>query len=128
MSVFVDARVPVSISDIAETSHAAAPPPEICPDHRVAWLVEGDLPMHGAIVARFALGTDHQPGCACCLPRGAAAAALGELFLRRARGELAFFDRVQALSATPAGLAAIHAALRDDPFVSGRFRAAAPPT
>lgn len=64
----------------------------------------------------------HAADCACCAPRGAAASELAALFLARARGEVPFFRRVVAVPAGEAGAAAIRAALRDDPFVSGRFR------
>lgn len=64
----------------------------------------------------------HAADCACCAPRGAAASELAALFLARARGEVPFFRRVVAVPASEAGAAAIRTALRDDPFVSGRFR------
>lgn len=60
----------------------------------------------------------HVPGCACCVGRGALAAALGRLFIARARGEVAFFRRVVVTGAD----AAAHAALAADSLVAARFR------
>ena len=74
----------------------------------------------GMVRLRGAEAPSHMAGCACCVPRGALAQALGALFLARARGEVAFFRRVIADLADPAPL---QAALRDDPVVSSRYRA-----
>lgn len=125
---FIDARVPVRLS------LAGAPPAD------AAFLLEGepDAPgcvpgcvPPGAAVARFALPAPtavapsaHPAGCACCTPRGPVAEALGRLFLARARGEVGFFRSVIARPASPAGEAAIRAALAGDPLVSARFRLA----
>lgn len=65
----------------------------------------------------------HVPGCACCVMRTPAAEALGQLFQRRARGEVAFFGRVLVVS-NAAGQDAIKRALESDPVVSARFRLA----
>jgi hypothetical protein len=111
MSLFVDARVPVLFAD-ADTVAS--------PD--TAWLIEGDAPSIGDVVERFQLTAGHAPGCACCLPRSAAAEAFNRLFLRRAKGEVGFFTRV-VVDATAPGRAAVVAALAGDPFVSGRVRA-----
>ena len=92
-----------------------------------ALLVEGDTgvpPGHAG--ARFRLGpglTGHPFGCACCVPRGPVAEALGRLFLARARGEVAFFRSVVVV-ATPEGEAAVRAALAEDQVSAGRFRLA----
>jgi hypothetical protein len=105
-----DARVPVVFSDFA------APGPDD------ALLIEGDAPAPpGRVVVRFAAGPRpwHAPGCACCAPRAAAAAALGRLYLARARGEVAFFRRVVAVVKDPA---ALRAALAEDALAAGRFR------
>lgn len=84
-----------------------------------AVLAEGD--------ARWAAAaTAHPTGCLCCVPRGAVASGLAGLFLARARGEVPFFRRVVAVPRGEAGADAIRAALRDDPFVSARFRFAGP--
>jgi hypothetical protein len=60
----------------------------------------------------------HVPGCACCVGRGALAAALGRLFIARARGEVAFFHRVVVTGAAPATRASLVA----DSLVTARFR------
>jgi hypothetical protein len=65
----------------------------------------------------------HAPGCACCVPRGPVAEALSRLFLARARGEVAWFHAV-AVHASPAGQAAVRAALATDQVAAGRFRLA----
>jgi hypothetical protein len=105
-----DTRVPVVFSDLA----AAGPD--------AALLIEGDAPAPpGRTVARFATGPRpwHALGCACCAPRAEAAAALGRLYLARARGEVAFFRRVVAVVKDPA---AVRAALAEDALAAGRFR------
>jgi hypothetical protein len=66
----------------------------------------------------------HPSGCACCTPRGPVAEALGRLFLARARGEVAFFRSVVAVTTTAAGEAAVRAALARDQVSAGRFRLA----
>jgi hypothetical protein len=93
-----------------------------------ALLAEGEDPLPpGHPVARFSLRPGlrgHPIGCACCSPRGPVAEALGRLFLARARGEVAFFRSVVAVTATPAGEAAVRAALAEDQVSAGRFRLA----
>jgi hypothetical protein len=92
-----------------------------------ALLVEGDTVVPpGHAVVRFRLGPGligHPFGCACCVPRGPVAEALGRLFLARARGEVAFF-RLVVVVATPEGEAAVRAALAEDQVSAGRFRLA----
>jgi hypothetical protein len=61
----------------------------------------------------------HAPGCACCVPRSALGEALAALFLRRVRGEVAWFSRVVVVAPDAA---AAREALASDGFVSGRFR------
>src|ERR1700685_3147588 len=88
MLMKIDARVPLVFDDMA----AAGPDDGL--------LIEGDAPAPpGRAVARFASGPRrwHAAGCACCTPRAAAAAALGRLYLARARGEGAFFRPVVAV-------------------------------
>ena len=87
-----------------------------------ALLVEGQLAATGAAVERFEVAVGHAAGCACCLPRSAAAAALDRLFQARARGAVPFFRQVLAVTATEAGDMAVFEALRTDPLVSARFR------
>jgi hypothetical protein len=94
-----------------------------------AALIEGDGVFPGRPVARFRLApglAGHAPGCPCCVPRGPVAAALGRLFLARARGEVAWFHSI-AVIATPAGEAAVRAAMSGDLLCAGRFRLAEPP-
>jgi hypothetical protein len=111
-----DDRVPVRL----DNAMAAAP--------EDALLIEGVAPApDGHAVARFRLlsrPSGHPPGCNCCAPRGPVAEALGRLFLARARGEVAWFRSVVAVVATPAGEAAVRAALADDQVSAGRFRLA----
>jgi hypothetical protein len=64
----------------------------------------------------------HAIGCACCTPRSAVAEALGRLLLARARGEVPWFTRVVAATVTPAGEAAVRAAVAQDPIAGARFR------
>jgi hypothetical protein len=71
------------------------------------------------VVVRLAAGRGHPIGCACCLPRGAAAEALGGLFVQRARGEVGFFHRVVVSVADPQ---AVREAVLGDRLVAGRFR------
>ena len=113
--MFVDARVPVRFGRAEDAGSEDA------------LLVEGDgAPVPGRAVAWFRPGAGrggaHAPGCACCLPRGAAAEALTRLFLDRVRGKVPQFRAVLAAASTPEGETAVRAALADDPLVSGRFR------
>jgi hypothetical protein len=93
-----------------------------------ALLVEGDVAVPaGHVVGRFRLvpGVSGHPwGCACCTPRGPVADALGRLFLARARGDVAFFRSVVVVVTTPAGEAAVRAALAENQVSAGRFRLA----
>jgi hypothetical protein len=105
-----DARLPVVFGDIALAG----------PDD--ALLIEGEAPAPpGRPVARFTPGPLrwHAAGCACCAPRAAAAAALGRLFLARARGDISFFRRVIAVVTDQA---AVRAAIAGDALAAGRFR------
>jgi hypothetical protein len=111
MSLFIDARVPVTIGEASEARQDTA------------WLIEG----RGASPGCFELAarpTAHPVGCTCCAPRGPVSDALNRLFLARARGEIPFFTRVIAVPASPTGEAAIRAALAEDPLASARFRLA----
>ena len=97
----------------------------VAPDD--ALLIEGVAPAPvGHAVERFRLSprlAGHPLGCPCCIPRGPVAEALGRLFLARARGEAVWFRSVAVL-ATPAGEAAVRAALAEDQVSAGRFRLA----
>ena len=77
---------------------------------------EGDV-----VVSEGLLGVGHPADCACCTSRTVAAEALSRLFLRRARGEVAFFRRV-IIVANAASEAAVRTALQSDSVVSARFR------
>jgi hypothetical protein len=110
MAQETDARLPVVFGDIA----MAGP--------NDALLIEGDAPAPpGLAVARFSANPLrwHAVGCACCTPRAAVAAALGRLFLARARNEVAFYRRVIAVVSDPE---AVRAAVAADALAAGRFR------
>ncbi len=63
----------------------------------------------------------HVKGCNCCTPRGPAADALTRLFRARATGCAPFFKRV-IVRASPAGEAAIRAAIANDLLTTARYR------
>ena len=73
----------------------------------------------GVVMRLPAAAPGHRIGCACCLPRGAVAEALGRLFLARARGEVGFFRRV--VVCVP-DAAAVREAVLGDRLVAGRYR------
>jgi len=100
MALILDARVAVAFGSIADAN-------------------EGDAVLGNGLATM----TGHAAGCACCTPRTAAAETLTRLFMQRARGEVPFFRRVLVVS-DAAGNEAVRAALRSDPLVSARFRAA----
>ena len=108
MAPWLDARIPVVIN-----------PAE--PAAGDALLVEAGAPMPAGAAA-FGPDLPHAVGCACCVARVGAALALDRLFLRRARGEVAFFTRVAARAISEAGEASLRAALTHDPVVSARYR------
>ncbi len=63
----------------------------------------------------------HRSGCACCAGRSLLALRLSELFVRRARGELAPFRRV--VLAMPAGeIGRALELLAAEPLVTARYR------
>jgi hypothetical protein len=108
-----DPRIAVRIAPAAEVGAAEV---------GAAALIEGAGPTAGSVAHYSLPATAHALGCACCLPRGPAAVALGRLFLARARGEAPLFDTVVAVTRTPAGEAAVRAALADDLVTRARFR------
>jgi hypothetical protein len=120
MTMEQDSRLIVRFAGSAESKADAA----------TALLIEdGDPaaspPPAGASVAHFVLSASwHALGCACCLPRGPVSAALGRLFLARARGEAPLFDTVVAVTRSAAGRAAVCAALETDVVTRARFRLA----
>lgn len=110
----MDGRIPLRFALAATATQATA------------LLLQGQVPAPGPHpTARFDLThTGHAFGCACCLPRGAVAAALSALFQARARGEVTFFREVLALPLDAAGEDAVRLALAEDVFVAARFRLA----
>ena len=108
----IDARIRVRVGMVSDAEDGDAlllPPGVPAPD--------------GHAVARLDPAPGHAAGCACCLPRNAAAQALGALFLQRARGEVPFFRQVLAVVG-PGDAEGLAAALEADPLVSARFRLA----
>jgi len=73
----------------------------------------------GDHVLRMQAAQAHAAGCRCCGGRGALAAALGALFVRRARGETEWFTRIVISTDNSALLSAM---LREDSLISARFR------
>jgi len=88
-----------------------------------AYLLEGENQApQGAYSTRFTLPTTpHIAGCTCCSPQSPAAKALALLFRARATGAAPWFTTL-AIRATPAGQAAIRAALAQDQMVAARYR------
>ena len=106
----LDARIPVHLG--ATTAGDAD-----------AFLVEGTArPATHPAESFTSAGTGHAAGCVCCVARSPAGLALDRLSQRRARGEVAFFRRVIAVTTSPEGDMAVRSALRDDPVASARFR------
>ncbi|GAC1344126.1 MAG: hypothetical protein NVSMB18_21200 [Acetobacteraceae bacterium] len=112
MNWTLDARIPLRFGARADAGPADA------------LLLEGEGPAAtDPPTAWFQLaGTDHPPGCTCCLPRSPVALALHDLFQARAKGELPFFHGVLVIVRTTEGQAAVAKAVRSDPLLSGRFR------
>ncbi len=69
----------------------------------------------------FGRELSHGVGCGCCVQRTPAAETFGQLFLRRARGEVTFFHRVLVTGDATAEFA-VRAALQSDPVAAARFR------
>ena len=110
----IDARLPLRFGTLADAREGDA-----------VLLPQGAPAPPGLPVAYLPAGayaaTGHAAGCVCCSPRNPAAQALGSLFLRRGRGEVAAFRSVlAAVGEADAGL--VRAALLSDPLASGRFR------
>lgn len=112
----LDARTPVRLlppgAGAAERARAARPGAVVLAEAGA----EGAEP-----AARFAPGP-HAAACACCAGRAPAALALDRLFLERVRGTRPWFDAVLAVTATPAGAAAVRDALAGDAVVAARYR------
>lgn len=64
----------------------------------------------------------HGAGCGCCLGRGGIGALLGDLFRRRATGDIAWFARVVVM-ADAASLPALRRDVTTDIVVRARYRA-----
>jgi hypothetical protein len=111
--MWLDARIPVRLVAAGSLADALAGGTD------AAALVEDGVAVPPGVPA-----VTFPVGCACCLARSVAAAAFDRLFLARVKGEVPFFGRVVAAAASPAGQAAIAAALASDPVVPMRYRAA----
>ncbi|MSO71028.1 MAG: GTP-binding protein [Alphaproteobacteria bacterium] len=61
-------------------------------------------------------------GCVCCTVRGDLSRALGDLYVQRAKGEVAYFDRVLIETTGLADPAPILHSLMSDPLLAARFR------
>lgn len=113
-----DARVPVVF---AAPERAGAEDALLLDAGQAVAGQDGAVPVGAAcVVVRLpALAFGHRIGCVCCVPRGAAAEALGRLFLARARGEVGFFRRVVV---SVADAASVREAVLADRLVAGRYR------
>ena len=85
---------------------------------------EGVAPGH-FLPAPLEFHSRHSPSCPCCQARNAAGRALASLLQARARGEVAFFRRVVAVTRTPAGRLEVEEAVRFDPVASACYRLSA---
>jgi hypothetical protein len=111
MVPFIDARMPLVFGQAAEAGPTDA------------LLCEGEgTPGKGRDWFQPDAGSSHPADCACCTPRNGAGMALARLILARGRGTGVFFNRVIVVVASPAGRAAVLAALESDPLVSCVFR------
>ncbi len=89
-----------------------------------AVLFEAPAQRFSGATASFGLGEMHPRNCVCCVGRGAAGRALGQLLHQRARGNVPFFQRVVVVYRSPEGRAAVEQALAADPLASACFRLA----
>ena len=97
----IDMRVPVRLAGAGQGSPGEA------------LLAEG---------VHFTAVQAHPAGCACCAARNPAGVALASLLQDRARGKVAFFRSVTAVTHSPAGRAMVLEALRSDPVAGACFR------
>lgn len=79
---------------------------------------DGDLRLAMPPAAR------HTAACSCCGGRDPLAVALARAFMERARGELAWFDRVVIEPTDRQDIERLAAVLADDPVTRARFRQA----
>lgn len=115
----VDQRIPIRFGPLSSLrAGEAVLLPEGAPDVPAGAAAVQPVPLP-------ALSADgdapHPIACACCVPRGPVASALSRLYFARVRGEVGFFTGVLA---PPAAEAAIREAIRRDPIVGSRYRAA----
>jgi len=108
--VKIDSRVPVLVGRLDQ----AAPGD--------ALLFEGQAQQTILPASRFSPQRAHALGCTCCVSRSPSARALTALLHDRARGRIAFFQRVLVVTSSPDGQAEVTAALLRDPVVSACFR------
>jgi len=112
MKIASDMRIPVLFGDVQAGKDDA-------------YLTEGNPePVPSGYADSFtrpAAQFGHVIGCTCCTPRGPAADALSRLFRARATGSAPFFKRV-IVRASPAGEAAIRAAIARDMLTAARYR------
>ena len=120
MAWSVDARIPVSIlPDAASVAEALAQGKPAA----LLGATEAGLPANtAAATASFPAGAaPHMPACTCCLGRSPAATVLATLFQSRARGTVAWFDRVLVM---PEAADDIRIALSEDSVASAWFKLA----
>jgi hypothetical protein len=112
MKLASDMRIPVLFGDVQAEKDDV-------------YLTEGGAePVRSGYAERFTLPPGkfgHATGCTCCTPRGPAADALTRLFRARATGAAPFFKHV-IVRASPAGEAAIRAAIANDMLTTARYR------
>ncbi len=110
MALMLDARIPLVFGLASDAGPADA------------LLLEGEGDA-AAMRDWFVSGGEsgHPVNCACCVPRNEAGQALSRLLLARARTHGPRFGRVIAVVHTPAGRAAVLAALDSDPLASSCF-------
>ena len=119
----LDARLPVvMVANPAALAAALATGP---PAALLAEAPTPTLPDSVVTLECFEPMPSHPAACKCCGGRPPVAVALDRLFQARVRGQCPWFERVLALATTPAGQAAVAAALTGDAVTVARFRAAA---
>lgn len=120
MAWSIDGRIPVTLASDLAALHAA-----LAAGPAAAVLAEAPAPQQPAAamaIRAFEAVAPHAAGCTCCAGRTPAATALDRLFQARVRGECGWFTRVVVLATTPAGRAAVAAALDTDTLARARFR------
>jgi hypothetical protein len=115
--MLIDARIPVLFGALADAGETDV------------LLYEGEKIPGDRIGVSFVPGPGVlAAGCACCAPRGPLALSIGDMFLARAKGEIAFFRRVIAVPSSAEGRAAMLAVLTEDSVCAARFRVEPPST